>query len=836
MADNIENLPFHRKYRPNTLKKYIGNEKLKATLMRSLNGATRPQVILLEGASGCGKAQPLTSLVLTTSGYKQMGEIAIGDEVFTGSGNIAKVSGVFPQGKRPIYRITLSDRTFIDVADNHLNSVYRYNSKKSVREDYVLNTEELISFLDTSSYKLRIDVPSVSWDTQDVPLDPYLVGALIGDGGLYNSLRFSNPEYDIVMKVHNCLLKYDMRLDYVEGTNCDYSIHSIYDSKYVFKYKDKVYYGCGQLQSKLESEGYPKFDPSTLRGLAENDAPNVLAQFPELLDAIDMQIIEEYRLNYFRDTVDSLGLNCKSTEKFIPKCYLYNDKETRIALLQGLFDTDGTISKNGLYEFSTSSKQLSDDFAFLVRSLGIRDTVATRKASYKDEFGNTIECCTNYRHYIKAPNSILCFSSEKHMAKWYQKQHDPIRNIESIELLGVNECQCIMVDHPDHTYISDFFIPTHNTTMARLLAKEYSCYNRDPEDGACGECASCQQMDEYIATGDTSTLTNVQEVDITDQSGKRDLDTILDDMAIPSFGGEWKIYIFDECHMATQALQNRLLKVAEEPPENVLMILCTTNPERIIETLLNRCQLKLKVTKPTVKDLAGLLKSICKTEGIEYDQQGLEFIANRGELTIRTALTNLQQIINEENSAKYEDAIKVFDEISSQIMINIFRALKNKDTLKYETLLYEAKSKVGVESFFESLKQFVLRGVYTINGIQQDGVSEAELKVYRDLFGDMGVVEIGSFIDRLLNIKFNNLDLELIALGYTDLTQRPETQGYSIEHLDNELKREENMADTVLREHEQEAFEAGIENATKQTESVGIDALLEMGGQLVTDS
>ena len=136
-------------------------------------------------------------------------------------------------------------------------------------------------------------------------------------------------------------------------------------------------------------------------------------------------------------------------------------------------------------------------------------------------------------------------------------------------------------------------------------------------------------------------LTNVQEIDITDQSGKRDLNAVLEDMTIPAFGDEWKIYIFDECHKASDALQNRLLKITEEPPEHVLMIFCTTNPEKLIDTLKNRCQLQLQVKKPKVKELAGLLRYVCECEQVEYDMKGLEFIANRGELTIRTALQNL---------------------------------------------------------------------------------------------------------------------------------------------------------------------------------------------------
>ena len=835
MADE-SNLPFHRKYRPNTLAKYIGNEKLKETAMKALSCGKRPQVILLWGDSGCGKAQPLDSHVLTTDGYKRMGDIKVGDEVFTHKGNRGRVSGIYPQGVRPIYRIKLSDRTYIDVSDEHLNCVYLYNTKKKQREDYVLTTNDLIKLFNSSKYDLRMDIPSVDWDTTEVKLNPYLVGALIGDGSFSSgNFNFSNSEEDVINKVNTILAnEHKMCLTLIDNNKCDYRISSISKYKYIFTYKGDKFFGCDELKEKLCSDGYPSFDSETLVKLAKNSASHILDEFPMLRDAITVQINEDFGNTYFRDSIRDLGLDCKSTEKFIPREYLYNDRDTRIALLQGLFDTDGSISKTGLVEFSTSSKQLSDDFAFLVRSLGIRDTITERKSGYRDDYGDYIECGLSYRHYLKVPNDIMFCTSEKHLSRYYKKQHEPIRKIESIKYIGDQECQCIMIDHPDHTYISDYFIPTHNTTFARLLAKEYSCFERDDVTGACNHCSNCEAINDYIATGDTSLLTNVQEIDITDQSGKRDLNAVLEDMTIPAFGDEWKIYIFDECHKASDALQNRLLKITEEPPEHVLMIFCTTNPEKLIDTLKNRCQLQLQVKKPKVKELAGLLRYVCECEQVEYDMKGLEFIANRGELTIRTALQNLQQVVNEQNAARYENATQVFEEISNTLIINFFKSLKSKDILRYITLLYEIKSKMDLSAFLVELRDFIKRGIYTINGIQQDGVSDNELKVYRDLFGDLGIGQICVLLSKVMSLDMKNLELELITLGYTGFDEVKQLQDeVVIPVVDNELKLETKNADKVIKQREEVSFEKGVENASSQMQGIDIDSILSMGGTLV---
>lgn len=378
------------------------------------------------------------------------------------------------------------------------------------------------------------------------------------------------------------------------------------------------------------------------------------------------------------------------------------------------------------------------------------------------------------------------------------------------------------------------------TTFARLLAKEYSCEDRDEETGACGRCVSCQTIDDYIATGDTSILTNVQEIDITDQSGKKDLDAVLADMELPSYGDEWKIYIMDECHMASAGLQNRLLKIAEEPPEHVLILLCTTNPEMLIDTLKNRCQLQLHVTKPKVKELAGLLRYVCMSEQVDFDMQGLEFIANRGELTIRTALTNLQQVVTEQNSAKYENATKVFETVSNTIIVNFLQALKSKDVCRYVSILYEIKAKMDLNIFVNELSGFIQRGIYTINGIVLDGVSDGELKTYRNLFGDLGVAQISFLLNRVVSLNKKNLEIELLMLGYTGLDvneDKPSTDGVfniDIQSLENEVAREVSTTNKILQEKEQVSREQGIANAEGMMQEASMDDILSiMGGVLV---
>lgn len=378
------------------------------------------------------------------------------------------------------------------------------------------------------------------------------------------------------------------------------------------------------------------------------------------------------------------------------------------------------------------------------------------------------------------------------------------------------------------------------TSFARLLAKEYLCEDRDSVNGACCQCSSCLELEEYIATGESENLLYVREVDIADQSGKADINAILEEASLPVMGGGWKVYIFDECHMATKAAQNRMLKIAEEPPENVLLIFCTTDPDKMLETLLNRCQLALKVNKPSTKDLAGLLKRICVKEQVEYDMKGLFTVAGRAECTIRKSLVLLEQIVNERGSVCYSDVLEVFDEVSASVMFDFYRRLLRHDVYGYITLVHDVKTKMDLKQFVNLLLDFTKRGIYILNSIPVEGLSDGELKAYKTLFSEFTVGQIAMLMDKLLDLKSSDTETKLLLLGYTGLTEKRESSNKSdsveIEYSDSEISAESNanLKNTEAKNSvSEEVAKLAIES---ETGVVGMDALAEMfGGTIVSE-
>lgn len=176
-----------------------------------------------------------------------------------------------------------------------------------------------------------------------------------------------------------------------------------------------------------------------------------------------------------REELKRLGLFGKhSDEKFIPKEYLYTSIHNRVELLRGLFDTDG-YNDNRSYrvEYCTVSERLASDVCFLVRSLGGKASVNTKTGSYKNENGERVMCKTAYRIYCRFEDKNFFFTLSR-KKRDVKKGRRICLNFKSIKDCGMEEMRCILVSNPNHLYITDDFVVTHNTAGAVLMCAEPS--------------------------------------------------------------------------------------------------------------------------------------------------------------------------------------------------------------------------------------------------------------------------------------------------------------------------------------------------------------------------
>ena len=324
---------------------------------------------------------------------------------------------------------------------------------------------------------------------------------------------------------------------------------------------------------------------------------------------------------------------------------------------------------------------------------------------------------------------------------------------------------------------------TGKTTMGRLLAKEYLCENRDVHTGACGQCYNCKNSEDYIETGDTGMLMNVQEVDVTDSSGKADITQLLEDASVPAYDNSWKVYILDECHMMTNAAQNRLLKNLEEPAERVLMILCTTDPQKLLETIISRCQYVFKVQKPNREELSDLLKRVLIQEGVKYDDKALSLVCVKGDFVPRKSLVALEQVVREAKEVTYDRTVEVLDVVADKFFFDFYTILlaDNPNIYKYLTYLGNVKTSMDLKQFVDALLPFTMRGIYIANGIDVEALDKSEIDIYKKLFKKFQPGDVAYLLNLLLDMK-GSMDIEskLILLGYTGILHRKISEGVAV--------------------------------------------------------
>lgn len=399
-----------------------------------MNGGLAPgELGLILAAYGVGKAQPLFSKILTPNGWVKMGDIKIGDKVISRNGLPTNVIGVYPQGIRPIYKVYFNDKTSTLCDGEHLwaiNSINQRhrNTKKNGKNinlppDHSFKVMKTIDMLNSYTYsklkKLNYKIPiiePVEFDDKEVIIDPYVLGVILGDGNITNGNQpnFVTKDVEIIENVK--------------------------------KRTDKVL-TISELKRNIKS-----IDINGNIQIKENS------------------ILKVSFLNIKND-LKSLGLyGCDSSTKFIPSHYLYNSKEKRIKLLQGLIDTDGYIEGHNV-EISTVSKQLSLDIRELVLSLGGKFNVTEKIGTYKK---NGVKILTKlvYRINISFNDNGVIPSLIKRKSDLFvpRTKYSNNKFIKKIEYYGEEIAQCIMVDNPEHLYVTDDYIVTHNTTLITKMA------------------------------------------------------------------------------------------------------------------------------------------------------------------------------------------------------------------------------------------------------------------------------------------------------------------------------------------------------------------------------
>lgn len=379
--------------------------------------------VMLAGDMGSGKLTRVSTPVLTPAGWVKVGDLKVGDEVIGADGRPTAVEGVYPQGVKDVFDITFSDGSVTNSGDEHLWAVNTPLRNKRGNPHKVLPLREIREKLhDKHGNRLHFVpvVKPVQFAPLPVPLplDPYLLGALLGDGSIKRVCTITSADQQVLDETARLAPP---------------GVELVHAERYTWRFRRAVPRGRNPLHVALR----------------------------------ELQL-----------------WGCDAYSKFIPPDYLFASVEDRIALLQGLMDTDGNlenrrgrdgnIKPTSSITFNSSSEQLAKDVQHLVQSLGGTGRISSRYPNYDHNGVKKRSDKLAYRVAICLPPEVPNpFRLERKAAGYVPRaKYPPSRSIEKVEHAGTDETVCIKVAADDGLYVTEQFLVTHNTTVSLALVHE----------------------------------------------------------------------------------------------------------------------------------------------------------------------------------------------------------------------------------------------------------------------------------------------------------------------------------------------------------------------------
>lgn len=349
-------------------------------------------------------------------------------------------------------------------------------------------------------------------------------------------------------------------------------------------------------------------------------------------------------------------------------------------------------------------------------------------------------------------------------SKYRPKTFDEVVGQEHITTTLKNE---IMSNNIAHAYLLCGIRGTGKTTLARIIGKTVNCEH--PVNGnPCLECDMCKGIE-------NGTLLNVIEIDAASNTGVDNIRNIIDDAVYMPQNGKYKVYIIDETHMLSKSAFNALLKILEEPPKHVIFILATTESQKLLPTIVSRCQ-KFDLKRIAKAKMFDKMKDIVSCENIEIEDDAIKYIYELSEGSMRDGLSLLEQIfsIKENEEIRIEDVLDVLGNVDYKTLNDFTLGLENKDIkgcIEKINEIYDNGKDIGS---FVSLYCGYLRNLILIasnTNFSMLDMSDENAQMIKETAGKINLRRLIFLLDSFVNVeremKYSNMPklvLEMLVI------------------------------------------------------------------------
>ncbi len=374
------------------------------------------------------------------------------------------------------------------------------------------------------------------------------------------------------------------------------------------------------------------------------------------------------------------------------------------------------------------------------------------------------------------------------LARKYRPQ--TFKEIYSQEHITQILANAIRTNRIAHAYLFTGPRGVGKTSMARILAKSLNCLN-GPSESPCGVCHNCKEIT-------ASTSTDVIEIDGASNTGVDDVRDLQRELFYAPSQSLYKIYIIDEVHMLSKNAFNALLKTLEEPPENVIFIFATTEPHKVLPTIISRCQ-RFDFRRIPADGITARLREISKMEEIVIDDESLYLIARKSDGGMRDALSLLDQILSfAGGEIKINLVQEIFGELPLTMYSNITRTIFEHDPIKLIQYYHEVIDEgIDLIEFINCFTEFLRNLIMLKLSVPLKGLVQDDIDILNDMLESVNTNNLMYMISILIQLKQDlrtsshpSLLIEVVLLKLSRMEE--------MENLSEILSRLDNSPDVML--------------------------------------